>query len=222
VGFDIELAHDLARELGVTLAFLPIDRDTLAAQLDDGYCDLVMSGVAVTTERAQDVLFSDSYLDETFAFVVPDDQRDRFADWARLRATSPLTIAVADVPYYTRKLRELLPHATLIPGGSIESWFSQPIRVDAFALPAERGSAWTLKYPAYTVVVPGPAPIRVPLAYAIGRRDEQLARFVNIWLALKRKDGTLDATYRHWILGQDASPDRPRWSIVRDVLHWME
>ena len=24
------------------------------------------------------------------------------------------------------------------------------------------------------------------------------------------------------ILGHDATPDRPRWSIVRDVLHWME
>jgi hypothetical protein len=60
------------------------------------------------------------------------------------------------------------------------------------------------------------------LAYPIGRRDPDFARFVNTWIGLKRKDGTLDATYRHWILGQDAAPDRPRWSIVRDVLHWME
>ena len=93
---------------------------------------------------------------------------------------------------------------------------------DALALPAERGSAWTLRYPAYSVVVPGPDPIRVPLAYPIGKRDEPLARVVNTWIALKRKDGTLDAAYRHWILGHDATPVRPRWSIVRDVLHWME
>ena len=32
-----------------------------------------MSGVAVTTDRAQTLLYSDSYLDETLAFVVPDD-----------------------------------------------------------------------------------------------------------------------------------------------------
>ena len=78
------------------------------------------------------------------------------------------------------------------------------------------------RYPAYSVVVPGPDPIRVPLAYPIGKRDNALARFVNTWIALKRKDGTLDAAYRHWILGHDATPHRPRWSIVRDVLHWME
>ena len=65
VGFDIELAHRLAREMGVTLAFVPVDRQTMAAQLADGYCDLVMSGVVVTTDRAREILFSDSYLDET-------------------------------------------------------------------------------------------------------------------------------------------------------------
>ena len=71
-------------------------------------------------------------------------------------------------------------------------------------------------YPAYSVVVPGPDPIRVPLAYPIGKRDAQLARFVNTWIALKRKDGTIDATYKHWILGTGcrAAPaalvDRPQ------------
>ena len=73
-----------------------------------------------------------------------------------------------------------------------------------------------------SVVVPGPDPIRVPLAYPIGKRDQPLAAFVNTWIALKRKDGTLDAAYKHWILGQDAAPRQPRWSIVRNVLHWME
>jgi ABC-type amino acid transport substrate-binding protein len=70
--------------------------------------------------------------------------------------------------------------------------------------------------------VPGPTPIHVPLAYPIGRSDEQLVAFMNTWIALKRKDGTLDAAYRHWILGQDAAPRQPRWSILRDVLHWVE
>ena len=45
--------------------------------------------------------------------------------------------------------------------------------------------------------------------------------FVNTWIALKRKDGTLDAVYKHWILGEDSTPKSPRWSIVRDVLHWV-
>ena len=40
--------------------------------------------------------------------------------------------------------------------------------------------------------------------------------------AQRKTNGTIDAAYKHWILGQDAAPRQPRWSIVRDVLHWME
>ncbi len=224
VGFDVELAHRLAREMGVTLAFVPVDRERLVEQLAEGYCDLVMSGVAVTTNRAREVLFSDSYLDETMAFVVPDDQRERYASWDAIRAQGALTIAVPDVPYYVLKLRELIPHAVIqVHGGGIGQLFDRAATTaDALALPAERGSAWTLMHPEYSVVVPGPDPIRVPLAYPIGKHDERFASFVNTWIALKRKDGTLDAAYRYWILGQDAAPRQPRWSIVRNVLHWIE
>ena len=42
-----------------------------------------MSGVVVTTNRAREMLFSESYLDETLAFVVPDDQRERVRELGR-------------------------------------------------------------------------------------------------------------------------------------------
>ena len=224
VGFDVELAHRLAREMGVTLAFVPVDRERMVEQLAQGYCDIVMSGVAVTTNRARDLLFSDSYLDETLAFVVPDAQRDQYESWDAIRDRGALTIAVPDVPYYVNKLRELLPSAVIqVHDSGVEPLFTQAAaHADAIALPAERGSAWTLMYPAYSVVVPGPGSIRVPLAYPIAKRDQPLAAFVNTWIALKRKDGTLDAAYKHWILGQDAVPRQPRWSIVSNVLHWLE
>ena len=35
-------------------------------------------------------------------------------------------------------------------------------------------------------------------------------------------NGTLDAAYKYWILGQNAVPHQPRWSIIRNVLHWVE
>jgi Na+/H+-dicarboxylate symporter/ABC-type amino acid transport substrate-binding protein len=223
VGFDIELAHRLAREMGVGLMFVPVDRERLSGQLDEGYVDLVMSGVAVTTDRAREMLFSDSYLDETLAFVVPDHERDRWVSWDDIRARGSLNIGIPNLPYYVGKLHELLPGAVITTHPDIAPLLAdQPTSVDAVALPAERGSAWTLRYPSYSVVVPGPGLIKIPLAYPVGRRDERLATFVNTWITLKRKDGTLDATYKHWILGQDAVARRPRWSIVRDVLHWME
>jgi ABC-type amino acid transport substrate-binding protein len=104
----------------------------------------------------------------------------------------------------------------------VSQLFPAPPDVDAILLPAERGSAWTLLHPQYAVVVPEPGLSKVPLAWPIARRDQALASFVNTWIELKRRDGTLDAVYRYWILGRDAAPHHPRWSVLRDVLHWID
>ena len=175
VGFDIDLAHRLAREMGVTLAFVPADRVELPAMLADGYCDLAMSGVLVTTLRAREMLFSESYLDETLALIVPDHERDQFANWDAIRDLGAITIVAPDVPYYVDKLRELVPRAIIRIHAQDEPLLpvTDP-NVDAVWLPAERGSAWTLMFPEYSVVVPGPNPIRVPLAFP----DRQTRRAV--------------------------------------------
>ena len=35
-------------------------------------------------------------------------------------------------------------------------------------------------------------------------------------------DGTIDALYGHWILGKYAVKREPRWSVIRNVLHWVD
>ena len=69
-------------------------------------------------------------------------------------------------------------------------------------------------------MVPEPGILKVPMAYPIGRNDEAFASFINTWIDLKRKDGTIASLYDYWVQGRDASPRQPRWSIIRDVLHW--
>jgi ABC-type amino acid transport substrate-binding protein len=168
------------------------------------------------------VVFSDAYLDETLAFVVPDGRRNQFATWNELRARPDLRIGIPDMPYYVQKIRERLPQADLRVMSEFSTFFltGEQTGLDAMVFPAERGSAWTLMYPKLAVVVPEPDLVKVPLAYPIGGNDQAFARFVNTWIELKRKDGTIDALYKYWILGQDAAPKQPRWSIMRNVLHW--
>jgi len=74
--------------------------------------------------------------------------------------------------------------------------------------------------PTDSVAVPRPLQIRMPLAYPVARRDLEAARFLSTWIDLKKKDGTVEALYDHWILGRDAEARAPRWSILRDVLGW--
>jgi ABC-type amino acid transport substrate-binding protein len=89
-------------------------------------------------------------------------------------------------------------------------------------MPAESGSVMSLLYPKFTVVVPEPEIVKIPLAYPVARRDQYWAHFINTWIELKRRDGTIDALYGHWILGKQAGKRQPRWSIMRNVLHWAD
>jgi Na+/H+-dicarboxylate symporter/ABC-type amino acid transport substrate-binding protein len=222
VGLDVEMAHRLAEELRVGVEFVPVDRPRIFGQLSGDYCDIVMSGIPVTTDNASRLLLSTSYLDETLAFVVPDHSREAFGNWDQIRSMGSIVIGAPDVPYYIDKVRQQAPNARIEVLNSPEEAFALGSGLHAMMLPAERGSAWTLLHPEYSVVVPEPGLVKVPLAYAVARHDQAFASFVNTWIDLKRKDGTIDRLYRYWILGQNAAPARPRWSIIRDVLHWVE
>jgi Na+/H+-dicarboxylate symporter len=221
VGFDVELAHRLATELHVGLEFRPVDRAKLDEALSNGYCDLVMAGIAVTTLRAGTTMFSSSYLDETLAFAVPDHARNTFASWDDIRRLPELTVAVPNVPYYRQLIRARLPQARIRDIDDVGAWFAAwDPAVAAIALPAERGSAWTLMYPQLSIVIPQPGIVKVPLAFPLAGHDQAFASFMNTWIDLKRKDGTIQAAYDYWILGRLSSPRQPRWSILRNVLHW--
>ena len=59
-----------------------MERADLHERLSNGYCDLVMAGVAVTTLRAEMTLYSRRHIStRRLAFVVPDHARDTFASW---------------------------------------------------------------------------------------------------------------------------------------------
>jgi Na+/H+-dicarboxylate symporter len=220
VGFDVEMAQQLAQDLGVELELVLVDQRQLDP-LEPSSCDLVMSGVPVTADRSIAVRFSTPYLDETLAFVVLDHRRGEFATWDAIRARRGLRVAVPAADYYVNKIRAELPQAdiTVVQGAAaLFAPRAQPF--DAIALTAERGSAYTLLHPQYTIVVPQPRVLKVPLAYIVAGRDQALANVVDTWIDLKRKDGTIDELFGHWILGRNAAPRPRRWSVLDDVLHW--
>jgi ABC-type amino acid transport substrate-binding protein len=218
----VEMAHILASDLGLSLALTQVSRRDLATDLDGGACDLVMSGVAITTDRAAQMAFSASYLDETLAFVVPDHLREAFSSWDAIRSRGKLRIGMPSLSTYIAKVRQELPDAELVPIHSVDDVFgSKMFPFDAVVLTAERGSAWTLLHPQYSIAVPRPQSVKVPLAYPIAAHDEALAKVVSTWIELKQKDGTIDALFAHWILGRDVSARAPRWSVIRNVLHWV-
>jgi Na+/H+-dicarboxylate symporter/ABC-type amino acid transport substrate-binding protein len=222
VGFDVEMAHLFAKELGLTLEFVPIKRDELAEKLDSNYCDIIMSGLVKTIHRVEYMDFSRSYLSDTVAFIVKDHNRN---DFASAEAIAKLkTIRIADFTNrntdYVRLVQHYFPQAEFVPIKSIEEFFTdKQHRFDALLSSAERGSAWSLLYPEFSVALPQPNLLQIPLAYAVSYKYPEFVKLISSWVELKKNDGTIDTLYDYWVLGKNAEPPKPRWSIIRNVLN---
>jgi Na+/H+-dicarboxylate symporter/ABC-type amino acid transport substrate-binding protein len=225
VGFDIEMAHQLAKEMGVSVEFVRITRggQDIAKLINEGIVDTMMSGIVITTKRVRELSFSVPYMDGTLAFVVEDHRRSEFTNWEDVRSMENLVVGVLNDPYYISKARDSLPGARIEVVDSPREFFRKnPKELDALLYSAEAGSAWSLVYPDRSVAVAHPRITAVPMGYPLPRGETDMIEFVNTWIDLKRKDGTIESLYDYWILGKEAEKKQPRWSVIRNVLHWTD
>ena len=73
VGFDIDLAKEVTARLGVELVLQPIDWDSKELELSGGNIDCIWSGLTITPERQEQMLFSIPYLANEQVLVVRSD-----------------------------------------------------------------------------------------------------------------------------------------------------
>ncbi len=224
VGLDVDLAHRLAKDLGVSeIEFVPYTSATLTQQLAQKQFDIALSGLAATIARAESALISTPYMNVTMAFVVRDHDKKEFSSLGDLRSRTDLKIGVAIDSYFAEKISELLPNAKLVGLWSESQFFEgPPEHMDALVTSAEGGAGWTLVKPAYTVVNPLTRQISVPLAFLIAGKDKDFDDFLKQWITLKTLDGTIASLYDYWILGKGSETKQPRWSVIRNVLNWVD
>jgi len=224
VGFDIEMAHKLALDLDVELELVPFDHPrNIAHHLAKDHCDLIMSGIAASPSRFLEVAFTRSYIELTPALVVPDHRRSDFDTAAEIASAREIRIGVIDDPTITRLVERRLANAEVVEIARVAAFFeAETPPADGLIISAEAGSAWTLAHPEFQVVLPFEKVTSWPLGYATAPGDDEFLRFLDLWVELVRDDGFVAQLRDHWILGRTAVPDRPRWSVIRDLLHWVE
>ena len=223
VGFDVEMAHILAEDIGVELEFVPFEFDRLGRMLASGQIDIAMSCIASLPDRYAYASFARPYIDLTLAFVVPDHERDVYADLELLQSRTDLTIALVSNHYFVSRIERLLPNANIVLLEAAEDFFTGGDQgADALLLSAEEGAAYSYRYPRYTVARVNRGNIRLPAGYPVPKGDIEMLEFVSNWVDLKKKDGTIDALYEYWMLGGASKVRTPRWSVVRDVLGWVD
>ena len=73
VGFDVDLAKETARRMGVKFEFRPIDWNAKIEELNARRIDIIWNGLDITPERQEHILYSKPYMDNRQILLVKAD-----------------------------------------------------------------------------------------------------------------------------------------------------
>lgn len=70
VGFDIDMAKEAAKRMGMEVEFKPIDWNSKEAELSGKRVDVLWNGLTITEKRKENILFSKPYMENKQIIVV--------------------------------------------------------------------------------------------------------------------------------------------------------
>ena len=114
-GFDLELAQEVAKRLGLEYKAQPIARDSKDMELESGNIDCIWNGFTMTG-REDDYTWTEPYMANQQVFVVANDsdinsQADLAGKIVEVQADSSAEAALKEAPELTATFKELLTTA---------------------------------------------------------------------------------------------------------------
>lgn len=199
VGFDVDLANEVAERIGVTIKFQPIDWSMKETELNAGNIDLIWNGYTITAERQEKVAFTKPYLENSQIIVtLADSDINTKADLAgknvAVQAESSALDAINSEPEVAESFGELVEFSTNNEAFSdLESGRTDALVVDEVNARYFMKQVGEEKYKVLDEDFGDEE-------YGIGLRkeDTELLKKINDAMDEMKKDGTYDAIYAKW------------------------
>ena len=201
-GFGIEVAQEIARRLGVRVAFVPTSWPTLSAdvQQEPPTFDLALGGITITEARQETMLMSEGYLRNGKTILCRKGEEGRFQSLEDLDKPE-VRVMVNPGGLNEKFARENLPHATLLVHPQNEEIPSLIAQGEADVMITEITEA-----PYY---VQTDARLSAPLqdkpfthgeiGVLMRKGQEDLLQFINTVLRQMKADGTLQQLHERYM-----------------------
>ena len=197
IGYDIDLARLLAKDLGVTPVFVEMPFVELVPRLTKGDIDIVASGLAITPARARVVMFSDSTNRSAIRMVAlrsalgNDPAKALAAPGMTIAALAESTDAAAAAAAFPQARILALPTAAEALAALIDG------RAQAMVATAPVPRLAATLYDAKLQLLKQPLTY-TPEAFAVRSGDGRLLTYLNNWVSFRRADGTLSTMQNNW------------------------
>jgi len=195
VGFDVDLARLIGREMGVDVEFLPVAWASIIPTLIGGQADLIMSGMTATPERALSVSYTHPYFYTITCLLVSKQKGAGIHSIADLNQAGRV-VAVKEGTTGHIAAKQYCPKAKIVTT-ELENDAANEVaqgRADAFLY-----DLWSIRkhhrnHPDTTFVIETPVS-REPYAIACRKGDPESVAWLNLVLRTLRHDGRLEKLY---------------------------
>jgi ABC-type amino acid transport substrate-binding protein len=197
-GIDIDMAHELGKDLGARVEFVDSSFARLIDDLTGDRCDIAMFGVGITTARLEKLSFSSPYLASDIYAIATKSNR-RIKGWDDID-TFGSVVAVARGTLHEAVMKDKLSSAQLL---ILDTSFAREQEVQA-----GRADVFITDYPYsqrflasndWARLIAPPAKYHVtPYAYAIAKGDDAWQARIERFVVDVKRDGRLkEAAKRH-------------------------
>lgn len=197
VGFDVDLANALCKEIDATCTFSNQSFDSLIPSLKFRRIDAVMAGMDITPEREKQVLFSNPYYDNSALFI---GQKGKIADVAALKGKK---VGVQNGTTHQKFIMDKHPEITTVPYDSYQNakLDLQNGRIDAVFGDTAVVTEWLKAEPKLAAIgdkVTDKDYFGTGLGIAVRQGNTDLQAKFNTALEKIKQDGTYQTIYEKW------------------------
>jgi Na+/H+-dicarboxylate symporter len=223
VGYDIELAGHMAKDLNLQLAFYPVALTNVVKYLSEERLDIVL-GVTLNSSDIKELSFSKTYEELTLGMVMNKKTKKEIQHNKEDFFDRPdLKVALTKPNPYIDAFKVALPNIRMIYVASPRDFYeNKDGKYDILLASMECGSVWNMFYPGFEVMPIKGGALKKHVVIAMSSESTEMLRQINEWLRLKQSQGIFDLLYDYWVRGlpRELAQQNPRWCIMRDVLGW--
>lgn len=199
IGFEIDIANQLANDIGVKVRFKQYQWNQLIPALEKGEIDIIASGLSITPKRALEINFSNPYSSSGYSLVTNLSLTEDFTSIKNLNSEKIYITAVKGT-VSADLAQKVFPLAKLDLRKTAEDATSAVLNgtVHAFIASSPIPEFVSLKHPDKVDL-----PLKKPLlttkeAFAIRKGDQEMLNFLNAWIVAHQADSWIDSSHDYW------------------------
>lgn len=208
VGFEIDVAKKLARDMGVEPEFYPEEFRYLIPDLLAGRFDVIISGLSINLSRALQVDFSRPY-NTTDVTLAANVKAAGSLPTLKSFDKESVTVGVLEGTTAEDMAGVALPNAKIRTYTDDEKLFDDLIqgKLEAAVADSPRTDIVAKLYPANVVCVCDTPLATYPAAFAVRRGNLEFINFLNSWIEARTANKWLEERRTYWFKNTDWTKD---------------